>query len=100
MGKYSVKLMKRALQDLDGIYAYIAQNLQETGAALKLVCKIEEKIFSLKQIPYCCPERKNGTYANRGYRQSFVGNFTVVFHIDEAKKHVLLVIAKYTPSQI
>lgn len=39
--KYSVKLMSRALQDLDGIYAYIAKTLMEPGTALKLVETIE-----------------------------------------------------------
>ena len=37
MDKYSVKLMSRALRDLDGIYDYITHTLPEPGTALNLV---------------------------------------------------------------
>ena len=60
MDKYSVKLMSRALQDLDGIYDYIAHTLLEPGTALGLVRRIEEAILSLETMPYRCPERKRG----------------------------------------
>ena len=55
MDKYSVKLMSRALRDLDG--------------------------------------------ANRGYRQLFVENYTAIFRIDEAKKTVIVVTVRYSPSE-
>lgn len=42
MDKYSVKLMSRALRDLDGIYDYIAHTLLEPGTALNLIGRIEE----------------------------------------------------------
>lgn len=41
MDKYSVKLLSRALHDLDGIYAYIANRLQEPETALRMVEKLE-----------------------------------------------------------
>ena len=65
MDKYSVKLMSRALRDLDGIYDYIANTLLEAGIALNLVDRIESAILSLETMPYRCPERKRGAYANR-----------------------------------
>ena len=68
MEQYSVKLMARARRDLDGIYAYIAKTLLEPGTAMSLVEKIEGQILSLSTMPYRCPERKRGAYANRGYR--------------------------------
>lgn len=98
MDKYSVKLMRRALRDLDGIYAYIAENLMEPGTAFSLVRQIEEQICSLEYLPYRCPERKRGTYANRGYRQLLVKNYTIVYRIDEEKKQVIIVTVRYTPS--
>ena len=42
MDKYSVKLMSRALRDLDGIYDYIAHTLLEPGTALNLIGRIDE----------------------------------------------------------
>ena len=99
MDKYSVKLMSRALRDLDGIYDYISHTLLEPGTALNLVDRIEGAILSLETMPFRCPERKQGDYANRGYRQLFVENYTAVFRIDEAKKIVIVVTIRYSPSK-
>ena len=96
MDKYSVKLMSRALRDLDGIYNYIAHTLLEPGTALNLVGRVEDAILSLETMPYRCPERRRGAYANRGYRQLFVENYTAVFRIDEAKKTVIVVTVRYS----
>jgi len=96
---YAIKISDRALRDLDGIYAHIASTLLVPETALKLVEEIEASIFSLDTFPQRCPERKIGTYANRGYRQLFVGNYTVLFRIDETKKWVIIVTVRYSPSQ-
>ena len=98
MDKYSVKLMSRALRDLDGIYDYIARTLLEPETAINLVSRIENAILSLETMPYRCPERKQGVYANRGYRQLFVENYTAIFRIDEVKKTVIVVTVRYSPS--
>lgn len=99
MDKYSVKLMSRALRDLDGIYEYIAKTLLEPETAMKLIDRIEKAIYSLETMPKRCPERKVGAYANRGYRQLFVENYTAVFRVDEAKKDVIVIAVRYAPSQ-
>ncbi len=99
MDKYSVKLMNRALRDLDGVYDYIAHTLLEPGTALNLVDRIENAILSLETMPCRCPERNQGAYANRGYRQLFVGNYTAVFRIEETKKTVIVVTVRYSPSE-
>lgn len=99
MDKYSVKLMSRALRDLDGIYSYIAKTLLEQGTALELVETIEGEILTLESMPYRCPERQHGTYANKGYRQLFIKNYTVIFRVDEKSKTVLVVTVRYSPSQ-
>ena len=99
MDRYSVKLMSRALRDLDGIYDYIANTLSEPETALNLVDRIENAILSLETVPYRCPERKRGTYANRGYRQLLLEKYTAVFRGDEAKKTVIVVTIRYSPSE-
>ena len=97
--KYSVKLLPRAYRDLDSIYEYIAETLIEPGIAAKLVESLEEAIFSLESTPQRGALRKMGAYANKGYRQLFVGNFTVVYRVAEAKKRVLVVTVRYSKSQ-
>ena len=84
MDKYEVRLMNRALQDLDDIYAYIAGNLLESGVATEMVDALESEILSLEYLPYRCSERRTGSFANSGYRQLIVKNYIVIYRIDEA----------------
>ena len=98
MAKYTVKLMQRVSRDLDDIYNHIADDLKETGMAEKMADSLEEAILSLNEIPYRGSIRRTGAFANRGYRQLFVKNFTIVYRIDEARKMVIIVTVRYTPS--
>lgn len=98
-GEYQVKLMKRALDDLDAIYGYIAKNLAEPETARRLALSIEEAILSLDSMPCRCPDRRTGVYANKGYRQLFIKHYTVIYRVDEESKTVLIVTVRYSPSQ-
>ena len=60
MDKYSVKMMSRALRDLDGIYDYIAHTLLDPETALNLVDRIEDALLPLETMPHRCTERKQG----------------------------------------
>jgi len=96
---YTVTMLDRAYRDLDGIYDYIANTLIEPGVALGIVIDIEKAILSLDTMPHRCPERKIGAYANQGYRQLYVGNYTAIFRIDEDSKRVMVVTIRYSSSQ-
>ena len=96
---YSVKMLDRAHRDLDGIYDYIANTLIEPGIAFKIVDGIESSILSLDTMPHRCPERKIGAYANKGYRQLFIGNYTALFRIDEVRRFVIVVTVRYSSSE-
>lgn len=98
MAKYTVKLMQRASGDLDDIYNHIADDLKEIGTAEKMADVLEDAILSLDEMPYRGSIRRTGAFANRGYRQLFVKNFTIVYRIDEARKMVIIVTVRYTPS--
>lgn len=54
LDKYEVKLLSKALRDLDGIYAYIARSLMEPGTAANLIDKLEEQILPLEHLPHRC----------------------------------------------
>lgn len=99
MDKYNVRLMNRALQDLDEIYAYIAKELCAPGAAAGLLDRIEEAILSLEETPYRGAVRKSGLFAGGEYRQLFVKNYTVVYRVEDDRKLVLIVTVRYTPSR-
>lgn len=98
MDKYEVKLMQRASRDLDGIYNHIADEFKEIGTAEKMADALEAAILGLDVMPYRGAIRRTGAFANRGYKQIFVKNFTIVYRIDEAAKMVIVVTIRYTPS--
>ena len=99
MDKYTVKLLSRALKDLDKIYAYIASDLHEAGTAESMIDALEDGILSLESMPYRFPERRIGSYANRGYRQLMVKNYAVIYRVDEAQKQVIVVTVRYARRQ-
>ena len=96
MDKYTVKILPAAFEQMDKIYAYIAQNLCAKDAAQNLLDKLEDAIRSLKTLPERGAVRKVGKHANKGYRQLFVDNFTVVYRIDKSKKQVIIVSVRYS----
>ena len=89
----------QAERELDKIYAYIAIELVAYEAAEKLVDDIEEAILGLDMFPHRGTERRVGAFANKGYRQIHVKNFTIVYRISEKAKQVVIVTVRYTPSQ-
>lgn len=99
MERYEVKLTGYALRELNGIYGYIAHALLEPQTARKLIGRIEEAIDSLSCMPERCAERKVGAYASCGYRQLLVGNYTIIFRIEEEQKRVIIVTVRYSASK-
>lgn len=90
--------MSKAYRDLDGIYEHIAEEFQTPETADAMANALDNAILGLDEMPYRGAERKVGAYANKGYRQMFVKNYTIVYRIDEKKKMVIIVTVKYTPS--
>ena len=97
MNKYIVKISPQAYREIAGIYQYIAENLMVPETSLRIVTEIESAIFSLDMLPYRGVERKIGRYANKGYRQLFVENYTIVYRIDEKNKQIIIVTVQYSP---
>lgn len=98
MVKYRVKITPQAFRDIDMIYDYIARHLLEPGTANNLVDEIEAGIFSLEEMPNRGAPRRIGNYANKGYRQLFIKNYTIVYRVDETEKQVIIVTVKYSGS--
>lgn len=98
MDKYEVRLVGRALQDLDDIYGCIARTLAEPGTATELIDTLESEILSLEYLPYRCPERRSGACAKDGYRQLMVKNDIVIYRVNEAERQVIIVTVRYARS--
>ena len=98
MVKYQVKITPQAFRDIDMIYDYIARHLLEPGTANNLVDEIEAGIFSLEEMPNRGAPRRIGNYANKGYRQLFIKNYTIVYRVDETEEQGIIVTVKYSGS--
>lgn len=100
MDKYIIKMMPKAGRDIDEIYEYLAKKKEVPEIALNLVDIIENAILSLEYMPYRGSERKAGTYINKGYRQIFVKNFTIIYRVDEKRHFIIIVTVRYTPREL
>ena len=89
-----------AYRQLDEIYGYIAENLSEPETAIHLIEKIEDVILSLSKLPERGAERKTGRFANKGYRQVFVGNYTVIYRTEVKFLQVIIIAVVYSPRKI
>ena len=98
MSKYSVKLLPKVNRDLEDIYRYIKDEIKEIETAKQVVDLLQEAILGLDEMPYRGAIRKTGIFANKGYRQIFLKNFTIVYRIDEENRIVIIVTVRYTPS--
>ena len=91
MSNYSVKMTGRALNDLERICEYIATSRIKPDDGLSIFGSIEERVMSLEDFPHEYRERGVGIYAKKGYGQISVGDFTIIYRVDESQKAVVIV---------
>lgn len=95
MDKYTVKFYKRAIKDIDSIYAYIAKEKRSPENAKGQADRIKKAILGLADMPQSHQVRLSGRYATKGYRQLLVDNYVAIFRIDEKEKTVWVVTVQY-----
>ena len=99
MSDFHVKLTSKAYRDLDQIYHYISQELIADAAARKILSDLEDAILSLDAFPARGTLRRHGKYAQKGYRQLFIHNYTIIYQIKESQKQVIVMTVVYTARQ-
>ena len=95
MDKYRVMLMPRAFRDIEEIYEYIANEKLAPENAKAQIDRIKKAIMDLDTFPQSHQERQEGKYANSGYRQLLIDNYTAIFRIDEVERKVYVVTVQY-----
>jgi toxin ParE1/3/4 len=100
LDKDDVRLLPRAYGDIDMIFGDISETFKSRETANGIIDTIEDAILGLERYPYRGSERKVGVHANKGYRQLFAKNFTILYRIDKKTKSVFIVTVKYSPSQL
>ena len=96
--KYDVYISPQAYREIDEIYTYIKEELFAEKAAIDLVDDIESAILGLDELPDRGAERKVGAYANQGYRQLFVKNYTIIYRVEENEERVIVLTVRYSHS--
>lgn len=81
MDEYKIRLLKRAIKDIDEIYAYIALEKASLGNAKGQADRIKKVILGLAVMPQSHQDRLVGRYAGKGYKQLLIDNYMAVYRI-------------------
>ena len=88
---FKIVISDRALDDLSGIYDYIAIKLSNVRAAQKLRDNIFKTIDDIELFPYGCPIESIEKFAKLGYRRGVIRkNFIMFYKIDEANDRIII----------
>ena len=95
MKRYDVRLTDTVDADFGEIFEYIAIDLLEPVTAGKLVDRMHEACLSLENLPYKYPLSRDGFLASQGFRVMPVGNYLILYVVDEDKSQVIVHRAVY-----
>jgi len=82
MDQYNVIISDKADEDMDGIYNYIAKNLQEPIIATNQYNRIADTILSLELMPDRIKLMNSEPERSKGLRSLYVDNYAVFFTIN------------------
>lgn len=85
---YQYRLMPSAVQDLQEIADYIAEQLSAPESAIRLLKKVEEAIRSVCAFPLSLPLVNDELLRMKGYRKILVDNY-IVFVLPDQKNEAL-----------
>jgi len=85
MKQYRIQITDKALSNMEGIYNYIAGQLQAPEAAMGQYDRIANAIDSLDTFPERVKLMETEEECTLGLRQMSVDNFSIFFSIQEAK---------------
>lgn len=97
--KFTIKITPKAYEDLDEIYGYIVNNLNNEIAADCLMEKMEMGIMRLKDFPFSCSYVGDEILKAKGYRKLVVENYIVFLLVLEADKQVVIMRVLYGKQQ-
>ena len=89
--KYQIIYSPQALDDLKGIYAYIAFSLNTAATARKQVGRIRSEISSLSTMPERYALVQWEPWYEMGLRKMTVNNFVVFYLVEKEERTVTVV---------
>lgn len=85
---YSVEISDQAEQDLRGIFAYIAYELQSIQNAKAQLLRLEENIYSLDQMPERYRRYEREPWHSQGWHIMLVDRYCVFYMLDHDHRAV------------
>ena len=98
MNQYRVRLSERASQKLQGIYNYIAYELQMPPYAQAQINRLDEAIMKLDILPERCKVMEAEPWRSRNVRKLLEDNYSIFYIIEEAD--VIVIDILYSRSDI
>ena len=98
MEQYEVVMSDKADDDIDGIYKYISENLQEPVIAVNQYNRIADAILTLEQMPDRIKLMNSEPERVKGLRQLHVDNYTIFFTITGSIVNIVRVL--YSTSDV
>jgi plasmid stabilization system protein ParE len=98
MKQYSVQITDKALEDMEGIYIYIAEQLQAPENAMGQYNRIAEAIQKLNVFPERVRIMESEPEHTMGLRQLPIDNFSAFYMIEDDRVIVTRVL--YSASDI
>jgi addiction module RelE/StbE family toxin len=87
---YNITVQNSAQRDLDGIWDYIANDLNEPVTAARTLDKLYHAMISLKGMPGRHALLTDEHLKKKGVRKLLVENYIVFYKINEAKMDVAI----------
>ena len=88
---YRVIVTETADRDTDEILTYISEKLANPKAAVDFADSLEERYTALEQHPLMFEMSRNERLASMGYRRFIVGNYVVLYLVNDEIKEVTIV---------
>ncbi|MCL2321431.1 MAG: type II toxin-antitoxin system RelE/ParE family toxin [Oscillospiraceae bacterium] len=85
---YRLNYNPKAKNDIDNILKYIAEDLFNPTAAMRLAAEIVNSVDKLNDFPYINPVYKTYNQLKHEYRKLVIKNYIIFYYIDEKNKQI------------
>jgi len=87
---FRVEFSETAIRELEETVEYIADVLDNPQSAERFYNKIQEKALALGYNPFIFPQCLDERLFEKGYRYVIVGNYMIIYSVDEEKSLVYI----------
>lgn len=95
---YKLEYLPSAQRDMVEIVRYIARDLGNPQAALRLSDEFDAAVNILSEYPYACPPYHPIRLLSHEYRKLIVRNYIMLYWVSEETRTVTIMRVVYAPS--